>query len=408
MTDIRFIDKPCGMGKSTAAIQGLDPRKQWLIVVPFLSEVDRWKDKAEIPLEVASENENKSEWLRQNVLEGNSIVCTHTLFDLVDLTRTDLRDYDLIIDEVFDCVQSEFGVKEETFEKVYIGEGYATVDPTNGRVTPTAKWTALSLEVEKLSTKPRNDLYQRAKQGSLYKVTGKGFFVSIVPAELFTSPRSCTVLTYQAETSQMVGYLRRLGIPFQIDRHDDAAFRLGLLQRLTVKDIPSLRELPMTHTAQEKMNKDVAKVVSAALLNLRKRGLVGVEAENIMLSCNKSKWHDQHENPKGLFAQGSKLSLCNFLPKTTRGTNKYRHCSHAIYLNDLRLNPAEKEWLGWTKEDEDRWALGELLQWVMRSRLRDGDEVSLYLASPRMKALLEDFLNNKKEDAPLAVSLLAA
>lgn len=406
MTEIQFIDRPCGTGKTTEQIASLDARRQYLIVAPFLSEVDRWKAEAKIPLEAAPDDSNKSDWLRQNVLEGNSIVCTHKLFDLVDLDRTDLREYDLIIDEVFDCVESIHGVKEEVFERVYIGEGYASVDPSTGRVTPTAKWIAHSLEAEKLAPTVRNDLYQKAKQGSLYKVDGKGFFVSIVPVELFTSPKSCTVLTYQADSSQMVGYLRRLGIPFRIDRTDDAAFKHGLRQRLEVKDIPALRDTQMTHTAQEKMRKEGAKKVSTALMNLRGRELKGVDPTDIMLSCNKSKWHGQDERPKGLFAQGSKLSLCNFLPKTTRGTNKYRHCSHALYLNDLRLNPAEKEWLGWTKEQEDLWALSELLQWVMRSRLREGNYVSLYLASPRMKALLEDFLNKKKEDE--AVTLLAA
>lgn len=402
MTDIRFIDRPCGAGKTTEQISTLDPRKQWLIVVPFLDEQTRWKEHAGIPLEVAPEDCNKSDWLRQNVLEGNSIVCTHKLFDLVDLDRTDLSEYDLIIDEVFDCVESIHGVKEEVFERVYIGEGYASVDPATGRVTPTAKWIAHSLEAEKLAPTVRNDLYQKAKQGSLYKVTGKGFFVSIIPVELFTNPLSCTVLTYQANCSQMVGYLRRLGIPFRIDRSDDEAFKHGLRQRIVVRDIPALRDTQMTHTAQEKMRREGAKKVSTALMNLRGRELKGVDAGDIMLSCNKSKWHDQNDQPKGLFAQGSKLSLCNFLPKTTRGTNKYRHCSHALYLNDLRLNPAEKEWLGWSKEQEDLWALSELLQWVMRSRLREGDEASLYLASARMKALLEVWLGDYEELAQAA------
>lgn len=406
MSNITFVDKAPGTGKSTEAIRSFSPTERYLIVVPFLSEVDRFKAEAKIPLEVAPENTNKSEWLRENILEGNSCVVTHTLFDLVDLSRTDLSEYHVLIDEVFDCVEAIYGVTEETFEAVYLGEGYATVDPATGRVSPTAKWAALSQEAAKLTLSVRDDLYQKAEQGSLYKVDGKGFFVSIVPVELFTSPRSCTVLTYQAESSQMVGYLRRLGIPFRIDRTDDTAFKYGLRQRLEVKDIPALREVSMTHTAQEKMRKEGAKKVAQALKNLRGKELVGIEAKDIMLSCNKSKWHDQYELPKGLFAQQSKLSLCNFLPKTTRGTNKYRHCSHAVYLNDLRLNPAEKEWLGWSKEDEEAWALSELIQWVMRSRLRDGADVSLYLASGRMKALLEDFLDNKKEDE--AVTLLAA
>lgn len=151
MPEIVFHDQPCGNGKTSRTIAGLDPLKRYIIVVPFLSEVERWKADAKIPLEVAPEGGNKSDWLRRNVEEGNSVVCTHALFDLLDLSRTDLSEYEVIIDEVFDCVEAIHGVREETFEAVYLGEGYATVDPANGRVSPTAKWTALSQEAAKLT-----------------------------------------------------------------------------------------------------------------------------------------------------------------------------------------------------------------------------------------------------------------
>ena len=70
MPDICFVDQPCGNGKTTRTIEALDPLKQYLIVVPFLSEVQRWKAEAKIPLEVPPESTNKSDWLRENVQEG--------------------------------------------------------------------------------------------------------------------------------------------------------------------------------------------------------------------------------------------------------------------------------------------------------------------------------------------------
>jgi hypothetical protein len=373
---------------------------QYLIVVPFLTEVDRWKEEACIPLEVAPDGiANKSDWLRDTVKDGASIVCTHTLFDLVDLSRTDLSEYDLIIDEVFDCVEAVHGISESAFDRVYVGDGYATVDKITGRVTPTQKWIELA---EKVAPTIRLDLFRRAKQGSLYKVDGQGFFVSLVPVELFTSPRSCTVLTYLAEGSIMAGYLKRLGIRFVIDKEEDSCFKSRLIQRLEVKDIPALRDVQMTFTAQDRMKDKGAKKVSQSLKNLRSRELAGVQQDHIILSCNREKWLDSNDRPKGPFALDSRLAKVHWLSRTTRGTNRYRHCSHAIYLNDLRLNPSVKEWLGWTKDEEDAWALSELVQWMMRTRLREGEIVSLYLASPRMKALLDGWLSSSE------VLLLAA
>jgi hypothetical protein len=39
---------------------------------------------------------------------------------------------------------------------------------------------------------------------------------------------------------------------------------------------------------------------------------------------------------------------------------------------------------------------------MMRSKLRVGDAVTLYLASPRLKALLDQWLKAEKEELPLA------
>ena len=38
---VRFIDRPCGYGKTTDMLNGLDPGELYLIVVPTLTEVER-------------------------------------------------------------------------------------------------------------------------------------------------------------------------------------------------------------------------------------------------------------------------------------------------------------------------------------------------------------------------------
>jgi hypothetical protein len=111
-----------------------------------------------------------------------------------------------------------------------------------------------------------------------------------------------------------------------------------------------------------------AKKVSNALTNLRARKLAGVPQEQIILSCNKEKWSDGKTDRDGKlkgngpYANGSSLAKINWLPRCVRATNDYRHCSHAVYLNDLRLNPSITAWLEWGKEDEEKWALSELVQ----------------------------------------------
>lgn len=410
MAAITFIDAPCGQGKTTKAIESLDPTERYIVVVPFKAEIRRWVDEASIPLLAATDDEigtkeTKSAWLRRQIEEGASLVCTHALWDRVDITGLDLSGYHLIVDEAFEVIDAVRGITDSAFDKVYLSDGWATVDPSTGRITPTDKWIELA---EVAAPTIRLDLFYRARQGSLFKVPTGGFFVSLVPQELFTGAKSCTILTYLAEDSIMAGYFRKLGIPFTVEKSDDTAFKHGLRQRLEVKQITALQTVLMSYTQQDQMKAAAAKKVANALTNLRARELAGVPQECIMLSCNKDKWSDGKTDREGKlkgngpFANGSSLAKVNWLPRCVRATNDYRHCSHAVYLNCLRLNPSISAWLGWGKEFEDKWATSELIQWVMRSRLREGQDASLYLASPRMKALLEDYLNKKEDKMQLA------
>ena len=45
-TPIKIIDKPCGSGKTTAMIEGFEPEKKYLVIVPLLTEVDRIIDQS--------------------------------------------------------------------------------------------------------------------------------------------------------------------------------------------------------------------------------------------------------------------------------------------------------------------------------------------------------------------------
>ena len=57
------------------------------------------------------------------------------------------------------------------------------------------------------------------------------------------------------------------------------------------------------------------------------------------------------------------------------------------------MNPVVGQWLGKTSQSfKDAYALTELIQWVWRSRVRDGHPITLYLPSPRMRKLLKDWL----------------
>ena len=144
-------------------------------------------------------------------------------------------------------------------------------------------------------------------------------------------------------------------------------------------------------------NSKYCRTVVNAPKNLRGRQLKEVPAENILITCAKDGWYKKgNVDVAGPFASGSKLFQgANWVAKVTRGTNDYAPCSHLIYLYDQHMNPCVAQWL----EDnsrvfDDAYALTELMQWVWRLGVRNGQPITLYLPSPRMRRLMEKWLSD--------------
>ena len=96
----------------------------------------------------------------------------------------------------------------------------------------------------------------------------------------------------------------------------------------------------------------------------------------------------------GVFAKNSRLSKATWVANTTRGTNEYAYCSHLIYLYDQHPNQYLTRWLeDGSNKFADRYALTELIQWVWRSRIRNGEPITLFLPCPRMKKLFVEWLS---------------
>ena len=115
------------------------------------------------------------------------------------------------------------------------------------------------------------------------------------------------------------------------------------------------------------------------------------------ITCAKAGWYKNgNEKVAGPFAPESKLFQgANWIANTTRGTNDNIHCSHLIYLYDQHVNPVVTRWLENSMGAFDNaYAFTALIQWVWRSRVRRRESIALYLSSPRMWELFEDWLSN--------------
>lgn len=399
---VRIIDRPCGTGKTTDILRSFRQDQRYLVVVPLLSEVRRVVEDAVVSFvepRAGGESDTKAEHLDALLKQGLNVVTTHKLFtDIATAaTRGLLDDYHIIIDEVLDVVQTVSGKTRMSFDQFYLNDGYAT-EGDDGVITPTEKWDE-QYQLVSDTLDPR--LYKLAKAQTLYRMDGK-FFLWVLPASLLRCGRSLTVYTYMAEGSLMLAYLKKLGIAFHHERYaHEAAFRASARQLVDIRSIPALERLSFSYTGQTETKGQAwrEKLVSTGLKNLKQRSLMGVDLNEVIITCAKQNWQQEgsHPKPKG-FARGSRMFGANWLPNTTRGTNDYAHASVCIYLYDQHINPCIRRWLGMMDQAaNDRFALAELIQWVYRSRVRRGDPITLYLPSNRMRTLLREWIESETE-----------
>ena len=413
---ILIKDYPCGSGKTSSMIGSLSEDKKYLIVVPLLSEVERIISKSHVPFhqpngDQDNQHRTKYEGIETLLLEGKNIVTTHQLYSaIVSLAREGLlSDYHIIIDEVPNVCVSIRNKHKRSLKEFYIGNGYIEVDET-GKVFATEKWDRYH---EAVSDTLDEKLYHFSKSGFLY-LLDETLFIWVLPTELLTLSHSMTILTFMSQGSLLLPFLEKFGIEIEIEQsiRQEEQFRRQAKELITVKTLLGLERFNFTHTGQTKSEgkRATEKQVASALKALRYGELKDVDLKDVIITCTKSQWqkgNDDRPLSTG-FSKGARFFEANWIPNTTRGTNDYVHCSHLVYLYDQYINPYVGRWLGTTnRQMSDAYALTELIQWVWRSRIRKGEPITLYIPSPRMRALFEDWLNTPITSTYPAVSIAA-
>lgn len=86
-----------------------------------------------------------------------------------------------------------------------------------------------------------------------------------------------------------------------------------------------------------------------------------------------------------------------FLACNARATNLYKDKTAVAYVINRFISPVITAFfkvhnIDITKEEQEKYALSELLQFVWRSGIREHKAISLYIPSLRMRSALERFL----------------
>jgi hypothetical protein len=82
---------------------------------------------------------------------------------------------------------------------------------------------------------------------------------------------------------------------------------------------------------------------------------------------------------------------------STKATNQYGSASCVAYLCNNFASAFLLDMLKIRGQDfdQDMWALSEMLQWIWRSRIRNGEHIHLLIPSSRMRKLFERWLDDE-------------
>jgi hypothetical protein len=83
------------------------------------------------------------------------------------------------------------------------------------------------------------------------------------------------------------------------------------------------------------------------------------------------------------------------IPHNARATNEYAERRAVAYLINRFINRDKAAFFqdNGISVNEDLYAISELVQWLFRSRIRNGEAIHAYIPSSRMRGLLKAWAN---------------
>ena len=415
---IKIVDMVMGSGKSSAAITYMNehPEKRFLYVTPFLDETERIVNacsalKFKTPSEKIPEYRfSKSNHLRSLVNQRRNIALTHALFLRIDdVGAQAITDsgYTIIIDEVVDVFGDVPASQEDI--KLLSEAGYLNSYETGGQY-----------EYYRMSEKAyqydglMNEFFDNAKRGQIVQTNGwQGgkqikYGIWEVNRRLFTLSDEIFILTYMFDGMPMKGFLEANKLPYSfmyVRKEQDGKYRFSDVGEMP-SYIQNLRN--MIHVCDKDSINQIGNGEHDLSVNWTKGGKEDGRLAALRRHVNT---YFRRHIPEGIGAdktlwttfkygrdevKGKGASDKNFLAFNAKATNAYGDRAALAFCVNVFMNPNLLNYLRHVgaNVDEKKYALAVMVQWIWRSRIRNGQEIWIYIPSRRMRGLLLSWIDD--------------
>lgn len=410
MAKIKVCDALCGQGKTQSCIHMINTdkeNKKYIFITPYLTEVERIKNACITKQFVSPEKKWSNGYSKLSDLikllgEGRNIVSTHALFSFSNDEVKKLikeQNYTLILDEVIDLFSP---VKMDNGDVDFIVRNNIARKEGDNIIWEDDEYKGVYFsEIVKIS-EARN----------LVKYDNHLYFWAL-PIDVFNCFTDIYILTYMFKYQLMKYFFEANDLDYELigTKHtmgvyhfcdiDEMDRRIDLSELITVCDDNKRNKIGMNlydlsvSWYEREINESGESKISKLRSNLYNF------LRNPKCSQNDKMWTTFNKFKKYLKGKGYSSGFITF---NKRATNDYSNRHRLAYCVNIFMLPWMKNYLmriGAKNVNQNMWALSVLIQWLFRSAIRNGERVSLYIPSIRMRHLLKQWIINLKEGRDL-------
>lgn len=400
---VNVIDMVMGSGKTSAAINYINETNQEneriIYITPYLSEIKRIKEaciskKFKEP-EIYGTKLDGIKYLIQN---GENIVSTHALFhrfdkEIVDMCRS--QNYTLIMDEVTDVIE-QYQITQQDIDTLI--SKYAYVDEKTNLI----KWRE-----EEMNYTGKFMDEKRLCEFNCLAYYGKSVMIWLFPIDVFNAFRNVYILTYLFKAQMQCYYYDFYKLPYKyLYVEGDSVDNYRFTDMPVCEQKHNYREL--IHICENnKLNMigDMKSDLSKSWYGRNENNIVMTNLKHNIYNffnnirhtpSNLNLWTTFKEYRQYLQGKGYSKS---YLSHNARATNEYKNRISVAYTINKYMNPYVKKFFETNDVpvNEDGFATSEMLQFIWRSAIREGNEIWLYIPSIRMRTLLYKWIDENTE-----------
>lgn len=435
MQRVKLIDSPMGTGKTSYIIDyinKLDDEIKVIYITPFIEETERIKANCKRHFILPSVKEGdgaKSRHFLELIRNGENIASTHALFSNISnemIEAIQRSDYILILDEAFEVI-TKFDIWRNDRD-FYFYDQEQKDNLTKQTVRSLVAKKCIEIDEEYRVHWIDNEYYQPkynqiktlADRGLLYLVSGELLLWSF-PAEVFQPGvfQEIYILTYLFDHQIQFYYFTHFCIEYD-NYHIEKINDVYTLVKTENKEyenewIESIKPLINIVAGSlnkkgiffDKRNKVQKTALSKTWYMKSARGeqykikelkkAVATFFMNYTDATGEEKMWTCFKAEKGLF-KSPNISRKNWVAFNARAVNKYGNKKAIAYCVNRYLDPFFIHFFAKKKIylSHDKFALSEMLQFIFRSAIRNGQPITIYIPSERMRNLLYDYLNRKE------------